>query len=126
MENNPDYKQFIIGEDIAVLIIRIDRARMCDVQDRYLRKCSYISICESIFCLNICIYTLPFWSFVLIEHVCVMFKTGTYANTCICIYIFIYFLFIHIFIYLYIYGFIYVYRVSYWNAKDGVCDTEGL
>jgi len=34
MENNPDYKQFIIGEDIAVLIIRIDRARMCDVQDR--------------------------------------------------------------------------------------------
>jgi hypothetical protein len=34
MENNPDYNQFIIGEDIAVLIIRIDRARMCDVQDR--------------------------------------------------------------------------------------------
>jgi hypothetical protein len=34
MENNPEYRQFIVGEDIAVLLIHIDRARMCDVQDR--------------------------------------------------------------------------------------------
>ena len=34
LENNPNYGQFIVGRDIAVLIIRIDKARMCDVQDR--------------------------------------------------------------------------------------------
>jgi hypothetical protein len=34
LENNPNYGQFIVGQDIAVLIIRIDKARMCDVQDR--------------------------------------------------------------------------------------------
>ena len=34
LENNPNYAQFIVGNDIAVLIIRIDKARMCDVQDR--------------------------------------------------------------------------------------------
>jgi hypothetical protein len=44
MENNPDYKQFIIGKDIAVLTIRIDRARMCDVQDRYLHLYMYTRI----------------------------------------------------------------------------------
>ena len=34
LENNPDYKQFIVGSDIAILVIHIDKARMCDVQDR--------------------------------------------------------------------------------------------
>lgn len=34
LENNPDYKQFIVGADIALLVIHIDKARMCDIQDR--------------------------------------------------------------------------------------------
>jgi len=34
LAQNPDYRQFIVGDDIAVLIVKIEKARMCDVQDR--------------------------------------------------------------------------------------------
>jgi hypothetical protein len=34
LAGNPDYTQFICGEGIAVIVVRIDRARMCDVQDK--------------------------------------------------------------------------------------------
>ena len=34
MLNNPDYSQFIVGDDIAVVTIKIQKARMCDINDR--------------------------------------------------------------------------------------------
>lgn len=34
LENRPGYKQFIVGDDIAVVVFRIDRARVCDFQDK--------------------------------------------------------------------------------------------
>jgi hypothetical protein len=34
LKNNPDYEQFIIGEEIAIIILRIEKARMCDINDR--------------------------------------------------------------------------------------------
>ena len=37
LKNNPDYSQFIVGEDIAVILIKVDRARMCDIKDRVIQ-----------------------------------------------------------------------------------------
>jgi hypothetical protein len=34
LNSNPDYSQFIVGDEIAVIIIRIEKARMCDIHDR--------------------------------------------------------------------------------------------
>jgi hypothetical protein len=31
---NPGYDQFIVGEDIAVLAVRIEKARICDINDK--------------------------------------------------------------------------------------------
>eukprot|EP00040_Diaphanoeca_grandis_P034369 m.212895 g.212895 ORF g.212895 m.212895 type:complete len:212 (-) comp33136_c0_seq5:30-665(-) len=33
VENNPNYRQFIVGDDIAVFTVTIDRARICDIKD---------------------------------------------------------------------------------------------
>ena len=33
-ENNSDYTQFICGDDIAIIIIRINTARICDINDK--------------------------------------------------------------------------------------------
>ena len=32
--NNPDYEQFIIGSEQAIVVVRIEMARMCDLNDR--------------------------------------------------------------------------------------------
>jgi len=32
--NNPAYEHFIVGESIAILAVRIDNARICDVHDK--------------------------------------------------------------------------------------------
>uniref|UniRef100_A0A7S4ANC2 Pyridoxamine 5'-phosphate oxidase N-terminal domain-containing protein n=1 Tax=Pseudo-nitzschia australis TaxID=44445 RepID=A0A7S4ANC2_9STRA len=34
LRHNPDYPQFIVGEDIAVLCIHVTSARICDLNDR--------------------------------------------------------------------------------------------
>lgn len=34
LKNNPDYSQFIAGDDIAVIKIAVEKARMCDINDR--------------------------------------------------------------------------------------------
>jgi general stress protein 26 len=34
LENNLDYPQFIVGPDIAVILIKVESARLCDVQDK--------------------------------------------------------------------------------------------
>lgn len=34
LEHNPDYPQFIVGEDIAVLCINVASARICDLNDK--------------------------------------------------------------------------------------------
>ena len=34
LENNKDYSQFIVGEGIAVIIIKVNRARLCDINDK--------------------------------------------------------------------------------------------
>jgi len=34
MKNNPKYKQFMQGDNIAVLVVTISSARICDFQDR--------------------------------------------------------------------------------------------
>jgi len=34
LRHNPDYAQFIVGDDIACILIKVDRARMCDIKDR--------------------------------------------------------------------------------------------
>jgi general stress protein 26 len=34
LENNPDYPQFIVGEDIAILCIDVTSARICDINDQ--------------------------------------------------------------------------------------------
>ena len=31
---NPKYEQFIVGDDIAVIIVKIDSARICDIKDK--------------------------------------------------------------------------------------------
>ena len=31
---NPSYEQFIVGEGIAIFIVRIEKARICDVHDK--------------------------------------------------------------------------------------------
>jgi len=31
---NPKYEQFIVGDDIAVIIVKIDCARICDIKDK--------------------------------------------------------------------------------------------
>ena len=33
-ENNPDYRQFIVGKCIAIIVLRIERARCCDINDK--------------------------------------------------------------------------------------------
>lgn len=33
LENNQDYKQFIVGDDIAVILVKVHRARLCDIKD---------------------------------------------------------------------------------------------
>ena len=32
--NNKGYEQFIVGKDIAVLAVRIEKARICDINDK--------------------------------------------------------------------------------------------
>lgn len=32
--SNPDYQQFIVGEKIAIIVLRIEKARCCDINDR--------------------------------------------------------------------------------------------
>ncbi len=34
LKNNPDYAQFIKGDEIAVMKVQVERARMCDINDR--------------------------------------------------------------------------------------------
>lgn len=34
LKNNPDYPQFIVGEDIAVMCIFVDSARICNIHDQ--------------------------------------------------------------------------------------------
>ena len=34
LNKNPKYEQFIIGNDIAVIIVKIDSARICDIKDK--------------------------------------------------------------------------------------------
>ena len=34
LSNNPGYSQFIEGEGIAVILIRIEKASMCDIEDK--------------------------------------------------------------------------------------------
>ena len=34
LQNNPDYAQFIVGPDVAVVLVRLNTARMCDIKDR--------------------------------------------------------------------------------------------
>ena len=37
LENNPDYPQFIVGDDIAVLCVNITSARICNINDQVKR-----------------------------------------------------------------------------------------
>ena len=32
--SNPDYKQFIVGESIAIIVLQIEKARCCDINDK--------------------------------------------------------------------------------------------
>ena len=34
LASNPSYSQFIVGEDIAIVTVNLERARVCDVNDR--------------------------------------------------------------------------------------------
>ena len=34
LAHNPAYSQFIVGEDIAIITVHLQRARVCDVNDR--------------------------------------------------------------------------------------------
>lgn len=34
LKNNPDYAQFIQGDQIAVLKVTVEKARMCDINDK--------------------------------------------------------------------------------------------
>ena len=34
LEHNPDYPQFIVGEDISVLCVNITSARICNINDQ--------------------------------------------------------------------------------------------
>jgi hypothetical protein len=34
LANNPDYPQFIVGKDIAILCVGVKSARICDISDR--------------------------------------------------------------------------------------------
>jgi general stress protein 26 len=34
LANNPDYPQFIVGEDIAILCVGVKSARICDISDK--------------------------------------------------------------------------------------------
>ena len=33
-QKNPKYKQFIVGDNIRVVTVRIESARICDLQDQ--------------------------------------------------------------------------------------------
>ena len=33
LSNNVDYRQFIVGKNVAVIAVEIERARICDVHD---------------------------------------------------------------------------------------------
>ncbi|KAL3911684.1 MAG: hypothetical protein SGILL_007185, partial [Bacillariaceae sp.] len=37
LEHNPDYPQFIVGEDIEILCIDVSSARICDIQDKVIK-----------------------------------------------------------------------------------------
>jgi hypothetical protein len=37
LQHNPEYPQFIVGEDIAMLCIDVTSARICDVQDHVIK-----------------------------------------------------------------------------------------
>jgi hypothetical protein len=34
LNNNADYRQFILGHDIAVIVVELERARICDIKDQ--------------------------------------------------------------------------------------------
>lgn len=34
LKNNPDYAQFIVGPEIAVVLVKVDRARLCNIKDQ--------------------------------------------------------------------------------------------
>jgi hypothetical protein len=34
LDNNPDYAQFIVGSEIAVIAVEIEKARICDIKDQ--------------------------------------------------------------------------------------------
>lgn len=34
LRSNPEYAQFIEGDDIAVIKVTVEKARMCDINDR--------------------------------------------------------------------------------------------
>ena len=33
-QNNPDYRQFIVGKYIAIIVLQIEKARCCDINDK--------------------------------------------------------------------------------------------
>lgn len=33
LQNNQDYAQFIVGDDIAVILVKVNSARLCDIKD---------------------------------------------------------------------------------------------